>query len=74
MAVILGVALQSLVVALFATHHLASANVGLWVGLGVFAVAISIGGIIGGEGRPLAGAILGSGAAIVTALLALFGG
>ena len=73
-AVGLGVVIQAIAIALLATHSLRSPNVGFYVGLGGFSAAISIAGAIGGEGRPLGGAILGSAVAIVTGLLAIFEG
>ncbi len=73
-AVGLGLVIQAVAIALLATHGFRAPNAGFYVGLGGFSAAISIGGAIGGEGRALAGAVFGSATAIVTGLLAIFGG
>jgi hypothetical protein len=73
-AVVLGALLQSAALYAVFTHRATSSSAGMLVGMGIFAVAISVGGLIAGEGRPLAGAILGSAFSIIAGLVVLLGG
>lgn len=73
-ATLLGALLQALALWAVLANQVTSRYAGALVGMGLFAVAASVGGVIAGEGRPLAGAILGSAFAIIAGLVVLLGG